>query len=443
MQPKPPHVSRETRLLLTVALASVVSLWVLARIRFPDRETPPNPVAPVLAQLAPRPTFEDLAAAIGDVRTRVAPSLVPVRLVGPAPGAGVFRRAALRFREELGVVILDDESRLDSNELEVVAHDAVTTVAVVRLPARMPARLPVWTPRRLTEPRYFVAADVSAAGAALRPVFVGALSPIDSPLWPAPIWAVSASTDVTNGTFILTSEGAVAGVAVAYDGGIAIVPAAVLLGVAEGLAQNAPPVAGQLGIAVQAMTPELAEAVGAASGLDLTGPEGTSSVLPAMAGVIVSWVDPDGPSAGRVQVADVIEAVGEHAISSVEHWRAQALRLADGQMIALTVRRGGERHRVELTAKRHPGPPAAATQPLGLTLRGIPGVGAMVVEVERGSSAARAGLASGDIVTQAGAVAAPSPAQVRRQFAAQSDRPLIVSFRRGDNHQVTALRKRW
>jgi S1-C subfamily serine protease len=244
---------------------------------------------------------------------------------------------------------------------------------------------------------------------------------------------------------MLTTEGAIAGVAVPHDGHVAIVPASVMFGLADGLSQQASRVPGGLGLEVQAMTADLAEATGiggagAAEGPDSSGAEGQSS----MKGVIVAWVDPDGPSARLVQVADVIEAVGDHAIIGVEHWRARTLRLVDGETVSVTVRRGGERRRVDVTARPPSGPPAAVARPLGLTLRRVPGVGAMVVEVERGSSAARAGLAPGDLVTHIGAVAVPSPAQVREQFAsAPTDRPVVLSFRRGDSHQVTALRRQW
>ncbi len=49
-----PRVSRETRLLLTTALLSVVALWILARIRFPDQPAG-TPVQPLLTQLASGP----------------------------------------------------------------------------------------------------------------------------------------------------------------------------------------------------------------------------------------------------------------------------------------------------------------------------------------------------------------------------------------------------
>ena len=57
-----PKVSRETRRLLTAVLIAILAIWILARIRFPEEQATPNPVAPLLGQLAPRYRFADLAS---------------------------------------------------------------------------------------------------------------------------------------------------------------------------------------------------------------------------------------------------------------------------------------------------------------------------------------------------------------------------------------------
>ena len=61
-----------------------MALWVLARVAFPDRPPPKNPVQPLLTQLTPRPTFADLASEIAALRPRVAPMIV----AGPAGLSG-------------------------------------------------------------------------------------------------------------------------------------------------------------------------------------------------------------------------------------------------------------------------------------------------------------------------------------------------------------------
>src|SRR5687768_14568760 len=75
------RISRETRLLLITALLAVATLWVLARIRFPDRPVTADPVTPVLTQIASIPRFTDLAAEVSLARTRLETSLLAVRVV--------------------------------------------------------------------------------------------------------------------------------------------------------------------------------------------------------------------------------------------------------------------------------------------------------------------------------------------------------------------------
>jgi hypothetical protein len=66
-----PPLSRETRVLLMTVLISLAALWVLARIRFAERPATPNPITPVLTQLAPPPVFEQLTSAVFQVESRL------------------------------------------------------------------------------------------------------------------------------------------------------------------------------------------------------------------------------------------------------------------------------------------------------------------------------------------------------------------------------------
>jgi membrane-associated protease RseP (regulator of RpoE activity) len=74
-----------------------------------------------------------------------------------------------------------------------------------------------------------------------------------------------------------------------------------------------------------------------------------------------------------------------------------------------------------------------------LTLRAQPGVGSEIVVVEAGSVAARAGLMAGDAITRISGITAPTPAQVRRVFADEGERPLIVAYTRGTSRRITVL----
>src|SRR5690348_17878586 len=68
--PYRPRVAPETRRLLIAAGLALATLWGLARIRFPDTPVTSSPVPPLLAQLSPPPTFEQLASEVARVRNR-------------------------------------------------------------------------------------------------------------------------------------------------------------------------------------------------------------------------------------------------------------------------------------------------------------------------------------------------------------------------------------
>src|SRR5262245_11937476 len=73
-----PRVSRETRLLLLIAALALAVLWMLARIRFPDLPVAANPVAPVLAQLAPPSALEDIPNTLAQLEPWITPSLTTI-----------------------------------------------------------------------------------------------------------------------------------------------------------------------------------------------------------------------------------------------------------------------------------------------------------------------------------------------------------------------------
>jgi hypothetical protein len=118
------------------ALLAVLTLWVLARIRFPDRPVNPNPVAPLLSQLAGFSRFSELAATIEDLQARVAPTLVTV-----APDvADITARAerteghvaALRLRDDVAIAILEPGAR-EPSPLGVIAEDRASGLTVLRV----------------------------------------------------------------------------------------------------------------------------------------------------------------------------------------------------------------------------------------------------------------------------------------------------------------------
>ena len=200
------RVSRETRLLLVTALLSVIALWTLARIRFPDQPAG-TPVQPLLTQLALRPAYDSLASEIAQLRPRLEPLLVG---------------GALRISDDAAVALLhDDKAREHAG---IVGFDPASRLAVIQAPF-LPAPPPVpWNPRDPQEPRYLVATDVSSGALSVRPVFVGSLTATRSPLWSQPVWVIPADTDLTPGSFVFTTDALLAGVVVEEEQQLAIVP---------------------------------------------------------------------------------------------------------------------------------------------------------------------------------------------------------------------------
>ena len=402
-----PVISRETRRLLITIVVAVAALWVLARIRFQERPAASTPVPNVLAQLRPSSSYADLARLIADIRPAI------VAAVSRSAGGG----AALRIREDAAVTL--QPGTADT----VLAMDRATGLAIVRQAhGDMPGVMP-WAPRLLDYPRYLVAADMTGDHVALRPVFIGGLFPVTSPLWSGEIWLLPPATAIAPGTFVFTTEGAFAGLSVSHDGRAAMVPSALLSGAVERMQQPRNP--GELGITVQPLSPSIASATGAS------------------AGVVVTEVDPDGPAARSLLASEVIEAIDGEEVPTMDHWRARAARATAGETLTLRVRGSNGVRDVPLTAVAIVPPAEPADEPtLGLRLRSIPKVGAEVLSVQPRSRGARAGIQPGDRITVAGGRQSPSPAELTRLFASlPQGGSVLVAVTRGSEHRVMAIEK--
>src|SRR5690242_5272541 len=192
-----PSVSRETRRLLIAGAAAVAVLWVLASIRFDDQPAL-NPVPSVLGQLNSGAQFEALASEIDGLQGRLLPSLLIVDVSSATVEESTHRTAALRWRDDLALLLLPTEpySR-PAARLDVRAADPATRLAVVRVPGQTAAiPLTPWTPRRAEQPRYMTSSDVTPVGVSLRPSFVGSLVPTSAAAWPDTVWAVPSGTDL-------------------------------------------------------------------------------------------------------------------------------------------------------------------------------------------------------------------------------------------------------
>lgn len=422
-----PRISRETRRLLTTALVAVLTLWVLARMRFPDRPPTPNPVPPILEQLTAPPTFADLADRIADARTRLADSLLSVAVVDDADAsenhAAAVRVPALRIRDDLAVTILaSPASDALGAPSGVVGEDRASGLALIETPTTLRPVLPIlWSPRDLDRPRYLFASSPSAGEISLRPAFVDSLRPVVVPQWSGAVWAVPADGVLAPGSVVFTEDGELVGLVAPHDAGLAVVPARTVLAAAERLLETPRRIPADPGIEVDALTPPLAAAAGVERG------------------VVVTWVDPEGVATSQLRAGDVIEAANDVAIISPEQWRVLAARASVGDVLELRVTRRGTQHVVSLAM---PAPAVDAAAMLGLTLRSATRAGSEVTRVQRGSAAGSAGLVAGDLITAIGDVTAPTPRQVRAAFAAmERGNALMVAITHAGSHRVVAIQK--
>jgi len=419
-------VSRETRLLLTIVVISVALLWVLARIRFPGRTSTPNPVPPVLAQLAPPSAFEDITSIVAQLTPRIGEVIAAITVSsGSGPGPQSVAAQALRVRDDLAVAFIGERDRPradDGASIEVTGRDSATGLTLLKLPAEDTPAVDVWAARGPQYPRFLIASDVSTGSLSLRPVFIGSLNSISNPRWPGSLWVVPYGTNLRPGTFLFTVAGEFAGVAVNLADSAAIVPGELLMKAVDTLSRQPNPNRATLGADVQPLTPALATA------------------LQTQSGVVVTWVDPDGPAAGLLSPMDVVDHVNGTAVTSPDQWEAHVLGLTDGSEALLDLRRQGKPQQVRVIAR---GKSSPSNDPvLGLTLRSLPKVGAEVLHVLPRSASARAGIRSGDIITRAGDVDAPTSAQISRLFTARSQgESVVVAVTRDQDHRVLAIEK--
>jgi|SRR5688572_6391928 len=418
-----PRVSRETRLLLTAGVAAIAVLWVLARIRFQDQPVSSNPVPSVLAQLNSGVKFDSLASEIAALQTRLRPWLTALEIPSetPAPGSA-SRMVALRLRDNLAIALLPaGASVAERSRGDVQALDPASRLAVIRVPGPLTAPLPIaWRPDRSREPRYVAVSEIALTSVSARPAFLGSLVPTENAVWPGQVWAVPSGSDMTPGSFIFTIDAELIGLVVATASGMVIVPGETVLAEGGRLLDRPERIAGTVGIEVQPLTAPI------------------ESITGAHTGVVVTWLDRDGPASGALMAGDVIEAIDGRDLTSRREWDARIARLSAGDMLALRLRRRGETFRISVEAR--PSAAAPGSDTLGLTLRARVGVGAEVTGIQSATAGSRAGLAVGDVITLFGDIRAPTPAQIRRSFASsrEGDR-VMVAVTRGETHLVTVL----
>lgn len=439
--PRPPRISREMRLLLLTIVVSGAVLLLLARIRFPAPPPAVDAFSQPLQRLAARAPFEELAQQVSRVEAEVLSSLVVLRL-DPASDAGPVRFAdlgpgrlavrsngshvaALRTSPTMAVAVIPPDlavagvvGQAGPSAASLVATDQVRRVSRIRVPEGPARPLPQIALSALRTPAYVIAVEGTRAGLTLRPVFLGRSERFRSSRWQQPLLPLGAAS-VAAGALMFTLDGEFLGCAVLDEGTSAIADAADFL--RAGAAVEAGGRVEDPGLALQALTPALALALGVDRG------------------VVVAEVDDGGPAASRLRPGDVIERVGAREADAPDAVLLDlAERLTAGPVRVELVRSGRPQ---TVTLERVVRPPAAGVTPRAAlpVLRAVPGTGTRIVSLADISPLARAGLRAGDIVVAVDAIDAPSPAQVRAIAGELQDAAHVLVVRRGTRQYLAAL----
>ncbi|MBK8995261.1 MAG: Do family serine endopeptidase [Myxococcales bacterium] len=212
----------------------------------------------------------------------------------------------------------------------------------------------------------------------------------------------------------------------------------------ESLRTNGKVVRGWLGVSIQDVDQELA----------------TAMKLPAPTGVLISDVQAGGPAekAGLLR-GDVITKLEGQKVDGVGQFRNRIAESGASKQVKLELLREGKALELTAALESQPGDLRRAFAPArsdgldGLTLGELsPDVrrslnlpksvtsGVHVVEVERGSPAARAGLRGGDVVLEVNREKVTGVARFREVYAKAKGRTLLLVFREGSTLFVVSRR---
>lgn len=422
---------RETRLLLVTIAISVGVLLLLARFRFPD-EPSSRPVesAPApLERLAAQATYDELASIMADLDRRLTPRVWVMRSTSAGvPGSMIV---APRVTPDRAVALVDVGETLESatpgTGTEVLTHDIVRGIGVIRVPAVDDGAVPIRTGAPRPGPRYVGVVEATAQGPTLRPVYVGRMQLVPDPRTGTEQLALTALQHaLPRGAAVFTLDGAFLGLVRDPGPTTTVVTAEFLRAAADEAQPMAGGPRGILGVEVDALTSALARPTGADRG------------------VIVTRVYPGGPAATLLQSGDVIQAVDGAGVNSIAAFRQQESSRAPGANVALKVVR--RRAPLDITlqaANAATAPAAAGVDGPGFLGRHVPGAGVEVLTVQEWSAAALAGLQPGDLMVAVDGQQAPDTAAIARRYRAlDAGGALLLTVQRGQRHHVLALEKR-
>jgi S1-C subfamily serine protease len=435
MQKRDAAVRRETRLLFVTIAVSVLMLLVLARFRFPQAGPRTAAVIPAVApleRLAARATYDELASIMDDLWRRVSPSVVVIALRdGQSPVAFV---PAVRVDAGRAVAIVGVGGELDRKAgapARIVARASGRDLVALDLDepprAGIGAPAPAATPAEpgASGPRYVAVVEAVGDDSVVRPVYVGRTDLFDDPRGSGPLLRALSAQALPAGAAVFGLDGTFIGLSIQAAGIPAIVPAAAAFSLARS-ASGEPMPHGDLGIEVQALTPPLAHATGATSG------------------VVVAHVLDRDPSASLLS-GDVIQSVDGTATPSVAEFQDVAETLTPGDAIKLEIVRRRGPMVVDFVVRDADGNATTALEGVrdfGAILRTVKGAGAEVVAIPHDSAAARAGLVRGDLIVALAGSRAPDSRAIRRAYdGMKTGDALLLTVQRAGEHRVIPLEK--
>jgi hypothetical protein len=231
---------RDSRLLALVILIAVVVLVVLARFRFPQRESGPAAVTPgPLERLAARATYDDLAAAVHTALQRVEPALVTVsiepdsasaRTRGEAPPDN-RSRLAVRLGDDWAIVHVPRGFHLANVGESFIAREGnqAREVAMFSGPLRSGEDQEPTGIAELAGFAYVCVVEPTPDGPTATPMFIGRVRTLFDERWNDSVLILGAEPGVAPGSLLFQLDGRFLGMAVSHPGGnSAIVPASVL-----------------------------------------------------------------------------------------------------------------------------------------------------------------------------------------------------------------------
>lgn len=201
---------------------------------------------------------------------------------------------------------------------------------------------------------------------------------------------------------------------------------------------------GYLGVSIQSITPELAEA------MKLAGTQGA----------LVGEVKPDSPAArAGLQTGDVITAFNGKPVATAHDLPGMVAETPVGEDVSVTLERQGEAVELGVTVGKLHTETAQVSHSqesgrgnLGLQLRDrlagsdggddpAPAAGVLVSRVQPGSPAATSGIRGGDVILQVDRKPVASIAEVK-QVLAETDEasPLVLLVKRGEGSFYVVIR---